>query len=315
VNFHPCANNVLASSSADFTVKLWDIEKGDELFTTSGASDLITSVSWNGDGSQLATGCRDKKLRILDPRAQTVVAETICHEGVKGLRALWMGNKNRIFTVGFTKMSEREYAMWDPRSMEKPLCRKTIDSNSGVIMPFYDEENSILYLAGKGDGNIRYYEVVDEEPYIYFLSEYMNSSPQRGMGLLPKRASNVASCEVARLFKIHRDMVEPISFTVPRKSDLFQDDIYPPCFAGNPTMTADEFKGGKTTAPDCTFDHEKGFVASEQKVVAFKPVVKEEKVLSESELKDLVEKLNNRVAFLEAEIVKKDAKLKELEAK
>ena len=30
---------------------------------------------------------------------------------------------------------------------------------AGVILPFYDEESSLLYLAGKGDGNIRYYEV------------------------------------------------------------------------------------------------------------------------------------------------------------
>lgn len=28
-----------------------------------------------------------------------------------------------------------------------------------MILPFYDEESSLLYLAGKGDGNIRYYEV------------------------------------------------------------------------------------------------------------------------------------------------------------
>ena len=31
--------------------------------------------------------------------------------------------------------------------------------DTGVILPFYDDESSLLYLAGKGDGNIRYYEV------------------------------------------------------------------------------------------------------------------------------------------------------------
>lgn len=314
-NFHPAANNVLATSSADFTVKLWDVEQGEEMFSTGGHTDLISAVSWNADGSLLVSGCRDKKLRVIDPRGQTIVTETVCHEGVKGLRALWLGNKDKILSVGFSKLSEREYALWDPRNMEKALCRKNLDSNSGVIMPFYDNENSILYLAGKGDGNIRYYEVVDEEPYIYFLSEFMNSSPQRGMGLLPKRACNVATCEVARLFKIHRDMVEPISFSVPRKSDLFQDDIYPPCFAGVPTMTAAEYKSGKTTPPDCTFDHSKGFVAAEQKVADFNPVAKEEKTMTEAEMKELIEKLTNRVAFLETEAIKKDAKIKELEAK
>jgi len=94
VDFHPAANNVLATSSGDFTVKLWDIEKGDEMFSTAGHTDLISAVSWNQDGTRLLTACRDKKLRILDPRAQSVVSECHCHDGVKGLRALWMGNKD-----------------------------------------------------------------------------------------------------------------------------------------------------------------------------------------------------------------------------
>ena len=31
---------------------------------------------------------------------------------------------------------------------------------SGTILPFYDPDTHILFLAGKGDGNIRYYEVI-----------------------------------------------------------------------------------------------------------------------------------------------------------
>jgi len=37
------------------------------------------------------------------------------------------------------------------------------------------------------------------------------------MGYLPKRAVNTAEVEVARLFKLHSNAVEPISFRVPRK--------------------------------------------------------------------------------------------------
>ena len=47
--------------------------------------------------------------------------------------------------------------------------------------------------------------------------EYKSSEPQRGMGYLPKRAVNTAEVEVARLFKLHSNAVEPISFRVPRK--------------------------------------------------------------------------------------------------
>lgn len=35
-----------------------------------------------------------------------------------------------------------------------------------------------VYLAGKGDGNIRYYEVVDEAPYVHFLNQFLSGNPQ-----------------------------------------------------------------------------------------------------------------------------------------
>lgn len=57
-----------------------------------------------------------------------------------------------------------------------------------------------------------------------------------------------------------------------------------------------------------------GFVAK-PKTADFAPEVKEEKVLSERELRDEVDKLSKRVAYLEAEIVKRDAKIKEMESK
>lgn len=35
-----------------------------------------------------------------------------------------------------------------------------------------------LYLAGKGDGNIRYYEIVDDAPYIHYLNQFLSGHPQ-----------------------------------------------------------------------------------------------------------------------------------------
>ena len=79
-------------------------------------------------------------------------------------------------------------------------------------MPFYDADTSMLYLAGKGDGNIRYYEWSDDEKGLYLLSEYKSSDPQRGLAFLPKRAVNISEVEVARGYKVHPTFVEPISF-------------------------------------------------------------------------------------------------------
>jgi len=312
VQFNLTANNILATSSSDFSVKVWDIEKGKDLYSNDGQhTDIIQSVDWNGNGSLLATSAKDKKVRILDPRQKSVVSEADGHPGVKGSRVCWLGPK--LFSVGFSKTSEREFALWDPRQFKEPVLRQTVDTSSGLLMPFFDRDTNVLFLAGKGDGNIRYYEIVDEAPYIHYLTEFKSATPQRGMAMLPKRAVNVSDCEIVRMLKIGTKTMEPISFQVPRKSDLFQADLFPPCFSGEPSLSAEEWCSGKN-AEAKTGSLEVGFVKKEN--VAFNPVAhQEEKQLSEKELKDENEKLKNRVAYLEAEIIKRDAKIKDLESK
>jgi len=231
---------------------------------------------------------------------------------VKGTRAIWLGRKETIFSAGFTKTSEREFSIYDPRNFGTPLTRQNVDSSSGILMPFFDRDTNILFLAGKGDGNIRYYEMVDEAPYIHYLSEFKSATPQRGMCLMPKRAVNVSECEIVRILKLSTKLLEPIAFQVPRKSDIFQDDIFPPCFSGEPTLSADQWLGGQNGEPK-TQSMQGGFVAKPQQEVRFdKQEEASTKVLSEKELRDEVDKLTKRVAYLEAELVKKDAKIKEL---
>jgi len=311
--FNIVANNILATSSGDLSVKIWDIEKGKDVCSVEGQhTDLINSLDWNTNGSLISTACKDRKIRVIDPRGNKTVQEAQGHEGVKGSRVCWLYG-DRIFSTGFTKTSEREYCLWDARDFSKPLQRVNVDSSSGLLVPYFDRDTNVLFLAGKGDGNIRYYEVVDEAPYIHYLTEFKSNVPQRGMCMLPKRAVNVSDCEIVRMFKLSVSKMEPISFQVPRKSDIFQPDLFPDCFSGEPALSADEWLGGQNAEPK-TGSMEGGFVKKEN-ASSFNPVVQqEEKPLSDKELRDQHEQLKKRVAYLEAELIKKDARIKELEA-
>jgi len=53
-----------------------------------------------------------------------------------------------------------------------------------------------------------------------------------------------------RAYKTVNDSyIEPISFTVPRRAEVFQADIYPPAIGLKPAMSAKEWLGGKTGVP------------------------------------------------------------------
>ncbi|XP_068765736.1 coronin-6 isoform X5 [Struthio camelus] len=210
IAWHPTARNVLLSAGSDNLVMLWNVGTGEMLLALPDVhADLIYNVAWNRNGSLLVTTCKDKKVRVIDPRKRQVVAE----------------------------------------NFEEPIALQEMDTSNGVLLPFYDPDSSIVYLCGKGDSSIRYFEITDEAPYVHYLSTYSSKEPQRGMGFMPKRGLDVSKCEIARFFKLHERKCEPIVMTVPRKSDLFQDDLYPDTPGPEPALEADEWLAGKDAEP------------------------------------------------------------------
>lgn len=248
VLFNPAAENVLASAAGDFTVKLWDIEAGSSKSAVK-VGDVIQSLSWSADGKHLVTTSRDKKLRIWDPRQERPAHEGPGHAGAKSSRAVWLGEHDRIATTGFSRMSDRQLALWDFRAAGEPLGGfQMLDSISGVCMPFWDDGTSMLFLAGKGDGNIRYYEY--ENDSFEYLSEYKSADAQRGFAFVPKRGVNLHENEIARGYKTVNDSyIEPISFIVPRRAESFQEDIYPPTVGLKPAVSGKEWFGGADGVP------------------------------------------------------------------
>lgn len=161
----------------------------------------------------IACTSKDKYLRVIEPRTGIVVAQGICHNGTKNSKAVFL-NDDKVLTTGFSKHSDRQYAIWNQHDLKKALVSADIDSASGIMQPFYDFETKTLYLCGKGEGCIRYYEIVDEAPYIYYLNSFISGQPQKALGWMPKRGLNVPACEIFRFYKLHAtgNVVEPISF-------------------------------------------------------------------------------------------------------
>ena len=131
-------------------MKLWDIANPEEpRAVLNGHGDVIQSMAFNPTGTLLATTCRDRKLRIFDPR---VGGEPVRvgdgHGGIKGSRVTWMGELDKIATTGFSKMSDRQVGIWEVGGLGN-VKTISLDMSAGVVMPFWTD-NQILFLAGKG---------------------------------------------------------------------------------------------------------------------------------------------------------------------
>lgn len=298
LRFNPTASNVLASTSGDNTVKIWDIEKGSEMNCNADAhKDLIQEIVWDYTGASYATSSKDKAVRIFDGRTGTV-STTIepCHEGGKSVKMTYLGNSNKLATVGFTKQSQRQLKIWDSRNLRESIKNVDIDQAAGVIMPFFDPDTSLLFLAGKGDGNVRFYEIANESPFCYPITEVRSNVSAKGMAWIPKRGLNIMGCETARMLKLTSNSVEPMSFCVPRKSEAFQNDIYPDTAAPFPAHSADEWLAGSEKAPVLFSLDPKDAKKAPASAVARAPLK------SNAQLQTELDAANARIAVLESRL-------------
>ncbi|NXP07580.1 COR2A protein, partial [Thinocorus orbignyianus] len=255
IEWHPTANNILFSSGYDYKIMIWNLDTKEAVIsrpvkTLDAHRDVVLSMSFNTDGSLLATACRDKKIRVIDPRVGTVL-QVASYRSHRANKVLFLGDMKKLFSTGTSRWNNRQIALWDQDDLSMPLLEEDLDGSSGVLFPFYDSDTHMLYVVGKGDGNIRYYEISPENPYLIYLTEYRSHLPQKGAGMMPKRGLEVSACEIFRFYKLipTKSLIEPISMIVPRRSESFQEDIYPMTTGAQPALTAQQWLNGFNKGP------------------------------------------------------------------
>jgi coronin-7 len=92
----------------------------------------------------------------------------------------------------------------------------SLDMSAGILMPLFDADTNMCFLAGKGDRNVQFIEFTDKEPFIIEGLKY-SGEQTKGACLVPKRAMDVMQGEVNRVLQLCDSSVCPITWQVPRK--------------------------------------------------------------------------------------------------
>ncbi|XP_026195939.1 coronin-7-like isoform X3 [Anabas testudineus] len=246
VQFHPTSSDLLAVSTSK-SVLIWDTSRRDApLAALEPHSDQLQSLSWKRDGSLLASSCKDKMLRVFDPRAQlTPVQSAKSLQNNKDSRILW-AKDDLLLTTGFDMMRSREVRIWDSRKLSSSISSSSLGTSSGMLIPLFDEDTGLLVLAGMGDTVVDCFEVSSSEPFLTQVSHCLTDTSTRGVAVVPKLALDVMSCEVMRVLQLTDSCIVPISYQVPRKhsGQEFHEDLYPDTVGTTPAMSAVEWWGG-----------------------------------------------------------------------
>ncbi|XP_011602276.2 coronin-7-like isoform X3 [Takifugu rubripes] len=248
IRFHPLASGLLVSSSYDFTVRLWNLDSGEEVKLLRGHQEQIFGMAWSPDGKLLATVCKDGKVRIYDPRKSSApLQEGPGPEGHRGARVVWVCEGKYLLVSGFDSRSERGLYLYPADSLASGATASThLGVSPSTLIPYYDPDTSVVILTGKGDNRVLIYEVVAEDPYFLDCSSFSSAEPHKGLAFLPKTECNVRDVEIAVALMLTRSTIEPVAFRVPRvKKEFFQDDLYPDTsVCWEPALTASAWLSG-----------------------------------------------------------------------
>uniref|UniRef100_A0A8C8WXD5 Coronin n=1 Tax=Panthera leo TaxID=9689 RepID=A0A8C8WXD5_PANLE len=227
LQFHPTVDGVLVSA-AGTAVKVWDVTKQQALTELAAHGDLVQGAVWSRDGALVGTTCKDKQLRIFDPRAKPGASQsTEAHKNSKDGWLVWTGTQEHLVSSGFNQMREREVKLWDTRHFSSALTSITLDTSPGSLMPLLDPDTGLLVLAGKGDSQLYCYEVTPQQPALSPVTQCLLESVLRGAALVPRRALAVMGCEVLRVLQLSDTAIVPVSYHVPRKAVEFHEDLFP----------------------------------------------------------------------------------------
>ena len=140
------------------------------------------------------------------------------HDSLRSFQIAWIDSAH-LLSIGFSRGSQRKINLYSTTSSEITTIHSlSIDISPSVLFPTYDPDTSILYVWGKGDRQIKAYEIHPDqsaEP-IAKLPSYTSGSQQLSVAFLPKRLVDVKKVEVMRGLILTAKTIEEVTFSIPR---------------------------------------------------------------------------------------------------
>ncbi|KAM9599471.1 coronin-7-like isoform 3-T3 [Morphnus guianensis] len=259
LQFHPTADGVLASGAGK-RVTIWDVVQQQPLTALGSHEDQLQSLAWKRDGRLLGTSCKDKKLRIFDPRASPTASQSVPgHENNKDSRLLWMGSSDCLISVGFSQMREREVKLWDMRQFSRAMLTVALDTSPGEKTSCTASKQHLRSQHSPRVSRIHPTPgsrqcrgpcpcprcLPHGHPACPPVTQCRTEGSTRGLAAVPRLALDVMACEVLRILQLTDTALVPVSYLVPRKSvQDFHEDLFPDCAGMLPATGAQAWWAG-----------------------------------------------------------------------
>ena len=148
--FSPTTGSILASSSADATVKLWNAESGNAMGELSGHESGISDLSWSANERYICTASDDTTVKVWDTEREECIQTLVGHT-----QYAFCCKQNHQSNLIVSGSFDGAVKVWDVRSGK---CIRTLLAHSDPVTSVDFNRDGTLIVSSSYDRLIRLWE-------------------------------------------------------------------------------------------------------------------------------------------------------------